>query len=350
MHIGIRTEKMRKIKPKKIKLPIRGLLLIVILSVTFAAWQFISHQYAPMDAADQSLIEVRVPENSSAHNVATLLKQNGLIRNERVFLAYCYQKGWQTRLKAGLYAFSKSQSLPQLAQQMAEGKVETIAFTIPEGYTVRQIGQLLVKQQICTQQEWMEALGNNFNYDFIGPGTDNEKRLEGYLFPDTYTIEAGTSTQDIINMMLARFASVWEQEYATQAAAKQMSLRQVITVASLIEREAQVPEERARIAGVIYNRLHKGMPLQIDATVLYSLGEHLETVTYQDLEVDSPYNTYKHVGLPPGPIASPGRASIDAALNPEVNNYYYYVATGDGSHYFSATYAEHLEAVKKYGK
>ena len=108
--------------------------------------------------------------------------------------------------------------------------------------------------------------------------------------------------------------------------------------------------KRARIAGVIYNRLQKGMLLQIDATVLYSLGEHRETVTYKDLEVDSPYNTYKHVGLPPGPIASPGQAAIDAALNPEANNYYYYVAKGDGSHYFSATYTEHLEAVQKYGK
>ncbi|MCX5780340.1 MAG: endolytic transglycosylase MltG, partial [Firmicutes bacterium] len=314
-------------------------------------WQYLRFQYLPMDAADQSIIEVRVPENSSAHSVATLLKQNGLIRNEKVFLAYCYQKRWETQLKAGLYDLSRSQTLPQIALQIAQGKVKNILITVPEGYTVRQIGELVVKKGICTPEQWAEALRMNYNYDVIQPGiVDNEKRLEGYLFPETYSLGEQTSAQDVIKMMLESFASVWQQDYAAQAATKKMKVGQVITVASLIEREARVPEERKRIAGVIYNRLQKGMPLQIDATVLYSLGEHRETVTYADLKIDSPYNTYLNAGLPPGPIASPGRAAIDAALNPEINNYYYYVAKGDGSHYFSTTYAEHLEAIKKYGQ
>ena len=150
-------------------------------------------------------------------------------------------------------------------------------------------------------------------------------------------------------MMLDNFATVWNKEYAEQVSVKKLSPHNVIVIASLIEREARIPEERMRISGVIYNRLQKGMPLQIDATVLYSLGEHRETVTYKDLEINSPYNTYKNVGLPPGSIASPGRAAIDAAINPEQHSYYYYVAKGDGSHYFSSTYAEHLNAKKKYG-
>jgi UPF0755 protein len=255
----------------------------------------------------------------------------------------------EKQLKAGLYDFTRSQSLPELAGQISQGKVKSSTFTVPEGYTVRQIGELLVNKQLCTPQQWSEALQASYNYDFLTPAkSGDEKHLEGFLFPDTYTVEDQTSAQDIINMMLERFSTVWNDEYAATANAKQLSMRNTIIIASLVEREARVADERKTISGVIYNRLQKGMPLQIDATILYSLGVHRDTVTYQDLEINSPYNTYKNVGLPPGPIASPGRAAIDAALNPETNNYYYYVAKGDGSHYFSSTYAEHLAAIKQY--
>jgi len=339
---------MRKLNPKIVLFS-----LLLLLSLTIAGWQIITQQYLPVNPNDKTIIEVRVPENSSAREVAALLKQNGLIRNERVFLSYCRQKGLDKQLKVGLYTFSKSQSLQELALQIAQGKVKSSSFTIPEGYTVRQIGELLINKQICTQEQWKQALQANYNYDFITPikpgQTADEKRLEGYLFPETYTINEKTSAQDIINIMLESFAAVWNKEYAGQAGEKKLSLHKTIIIASLIEREARVSEERKRISGVIYNRLQKGMPLQIDATVLYSLGEHRETVTYKDLENNSPYNTYKNAGLPPGPIASPGRASIDAAINLEQHSYYYYVAKGDNSHYFSSTYAEHLAAKKKYG-
>lgn len=325
-------------------------LLLVILAVA-AAWQFMYRQGQPMDPNDQVLIEVRIPQYSTAHSVAAILIEKGLIRDERIFLAYCYWQRHEKDLQAGLYDFSKSQSLDQIIQQLVEGKVKQMTFTIPEGYTVRQIGELLVKNGICRPEQWQAALQANYDYPFLQSGiTDREKRLEGYLYPDTYTFEDETGAEAIINMMLTRFDRVWDDNFKSQAQARQLQVGRVITVASLIEREAQVAEERRRIAGVIYNRLQKGMPLQIDASVIYALGEHRETVTYQDLEIDSPYNTYKHAGLPPGPIASPGRAAIEAAVNPELHNYYYYVAKGDGSHQFSATYLEHLEAVRKYGK
>jgi UPF0755 protein len=340
---------MKKINPK-INPKIMLLLLASLLGLTLLGWQFINNQYLPVAPNDKSLIEVRIPENSSGHEVAALLQKNGLIRNDKLFLNYCSQKGMDKQLKAGLYIFSRSQSLPELALQISQGKVKSPSFTIPEGYTVRQIGELLVKKQICTQQQWQEALRVDYKYEFLAPGqTGNESRLEGFLFPDTYTIGEKSSAQEIINMMLDNFATVWNKEYAEQVSVKKLSPHNVIVIASLIEREARIPEERMRISGVIYNRLQKGMPLQIDATVLYSLGEHRETVTYKDLEINSPYNTYKNVGLPPGPIASPGRAAIDAAINPEQHSYYYYVAKGDGSHYFSSTYAEHLNAKQKYG-
>jgi UPF0755 protein len=331
------------------KIWLLGLLFVLCLAIS--GWQIIAHQYLPVAPNETSLVEIRLPENSSARQVAVLLKQNGLIRNETVFLGYLYQKGIEKQLKAGLYVFSKSQSLPELAGQISQGKVKNSSFTVPEGYTVRQIGELLINKQICTGQQWAEALQVKYDYSFLLPGVPmDEKRLEGFLFPDTYTVDDQTSAQDIINIMLQRFDAVWNNEYASIADSQQLKVRDTIIIASLVEREAQVPEERRRIAGVIYNRLKKGMPLQIDATILYSLGEHRDKVTYQDLQINSPYNTYKNVGLPPGPISSPGRAAIEAALNPESNNYYYYVAKGDGTHYFSSTYAEHLEATKKYGQ
>ncbi|MDD3365440.1 MAG: endolytic transglycosylase MltG [Syntrophomonas sp.] len=326
------------------------ILLVSLFALSFLGWQFITKQYLPIAPNDNNLIEVRIPENSSGHEVAALLYKNGLIRNDKVFLSYCRQKGMDKQLKAGQYTFSRSQSLPELALQISQGKVKSPSFTIPEGYTVRQIGELLVNKQICTQQQWQEALQVDYNYEFLATGQPgDESRLEGYLFPDTYAIGEKTSAQEIITMMLDNFAAVWNKEYAAQVSTKKLSTRNIMIIASLIEREAQIPEERKKISGVIYNRLQKGMPLQIDATVLYSLGEHRETVTYKDLEINSPYNTYKNVGLPPGPIASPGRAAIDAAINPEQHSYYYYVAKGDKSHYFSSTYTEHLNAKKKYG-
>lgn len=324
-------------------------MLLLICSLAVSGWLVTIRQYVPVDPNDQTLIEVRLPENSSARQVASLLKQNGLIRSETFFLGYLYQKGMDKQLKAGLYAFSRSQSIPELAWQISQGKVENITFTVPEGYTVKQIGDLLIDKQVCTEQQWTDAVQASYEYDFLLPDQSGEQRLEGFLFPDTYIVDAQTSAQDIIRMMLERFHTVWTNDYAAEAESKNQSLRNTVIIASLIEREARVAEEREIISGVIYNRLQKGMPLQIDATVQYALGEHRDTVSYQDLTIDSPYNTYQHTGLPPGPIASPGRAAIEAALNPAKNNYYYYVAKGDGSHYFSSTYAEHLAAMQKYG-
>lgn len=341
----IETEMKRNVKPK-LFLVAAALAAVLALS----GWQFLSLQLQPVNPNDNSMIEVRLPESSSASEIAALLAQNGLIRNQKIFLYYCRQKGLDKQLRAGLYELSPSMSLPQVAVQIAQGKVKSKALTVPEGYTVKQIGDLLIKEQICSQQQWQEALLTPGDYAFLPTGFKQaDQRLEGFLFPDTYQIDEASSAKDVLNMMLTDFAKVWEQEFAAQAQQRQISVRDTIIIASLIEREAQVPEERQRIAGVIYNRLRTNMPLQIDATIQYSLGQHRETLTYKDLEIESPYNTYKYPGLPAGPIASPGKAAIAAALNPEANEYLYYVAKGDGSHYFSRTYAEHLAAKAKYG-
>ena len=213
------------------------------------------------------------------------------------------------------------------------------------------MGALLEKHGLLSEDEWEQALTQPYEFDFlqdIPAGQTN--RLEGFLFPDTYNITADDNGERIINIMLSRFAEVWEDKLAARAKEKGWSALEVVTVASLIEREAAVPEERKIISGVIANRLEIGMPLQIDATILYALNEHKELISNVDLKVDSPYNTYIHNGLPPGPIAAPGVDSLQAALDPEDNPYFYYVSRGDGTHEFTRTFTEHLQAISKYNQ
>lgn len=328
--------------------PVQIILALAFAVLLIIGWQTINRNlWLPVDAKDKSRIEVRIPPASTAADVAHLLKQHDLIRSESAFLRYLKIQKLDAELKAGLYSLSRSQSVQEISRQLAAGDTVKSSFTIPEGYTVKQIGELLVNNKVVSQADWQKALQDDYGYDFL-PANGDEKRFEGYLFPDTYQITDDSSAHEIINGMLKNFKTHWDNEFAQLAKSKGKTMKDAVIVASLVEKEAQVPSERKRIAGVIYNRLVIGMPLQIDATVLYSLGKHKEQISYADLKYDSPYNTYVYAGLPVGPIACPGTASIEAALSPEKHNYYYYVAKGDGSHYFSKTYAEHNSAIQKY--
>ncbi|MGI5921959.1 MAG: endolytic transglycosylase MltG [Syntrophomonadaceae bacterium] len=319
--------------------------LAVILSLT-AYYAYLYNQTLPVNPHDKSLIDVVIPADSNARQIASLLKENNLIRSESVFTSYCRRKELDNQLKAGHFQFSRSQSVEQIVAAIIQGKTVSLSLTIPEGFTVKQIGDLLVQRKICTLEQWQQALNKEYNYDFLKPAQNGS--LEGFLFPDTYLLSENPSAEEIINKMLKNFENVWNTGFAKQAQEKNMGVYQVITFASIIEKEAKLDAERKIISGVINNRLKDGMPLQICATVIYCLGGNKDEVTYKDLQVDSPYNTYLYPGLPPGPIACPGKPSIEAALNPAHHTYFYYVSKGDGSHYFSRTYSEHLQAKAKY--
>lgn len=336
-----------KVKEKKGLLPL-VLLLIIFCMALIGGLSFINQQYQAVDINDNAPIDILIPESSTAREVAAILKDNNLVRSEKGFLAYCRKSGTDNKLQAGHYIFKRSFPLDKIVEKLVKGEVVKISFTIPEGYTIQQIGDLLVNENICSRAAWEEAISKDYSYDFLKLAPENAVHLEGFLFPDTYMINENTSAEQIINIMLSNFSDIWNENFAAEAKKKDRNIYDIITIAALIEREAMVDEERKTIAGVVMNRLDNGMPLQIDATVIYSLGEYREVVTYGDLECDSPYNTYKYGGLPLGPIASPGRFSIEAALNPEKHSYYYYVSKGDGSHYFSKTYAEHSRAKNKY--
>lgn len=300
---------------------------------------------SPGDGAETR--EIVIPKGSSVKSIAKLLKNENIIKNSLVFEVYCKANKMSDKLKAGRYSINNSMAVPEIVEVIASGKalVDTVKFTIPEGYNLVQIVEKLNSLGVVSPENIQTALeASRYKYAFIGQIPEREKKLEGYLFPDTYEIYRDTTAEAIIDKLLQRFDTVFKEEYRNRAKELNMSIDQVITLASIIEREAKLDSERPRISAVFHNRLKKKMMLQSCATVQYLFKEQKEVLTYKDLEIESPYNTYKHAGLPPGPIASPGLKAIEAALYPENTDYLYFVAKEDGSHVFTKTYSEHLNA------
>lgn len=293
---------------------------------------------------------IEVPHRATAAQVGKILKQNGLVRSPLVFRLYARWKGLDGQIKAGEYRLSNSLSTPELLCELVEGQPVMQTFTIPEGFTTAQVADLLASKGLIDREDFFSAVASeDFPYFFTRDLPGGNRRLEGYLFPDTYRITKGSSESSIINMMLKRFEKeIKDLNYKDRAGKLGLTLHQAVTIASMIEREAKIDQEKPLIAGVIYNRMKRGMPLQIDATVQYALGEVKPKIYYKDLEIDSPYNTYKINGLPPGPIAMPGRSSLLAAVNPAQTEYLYYVAKPDGSHAFATTLAEHRANKERY--
>jgi UPF0755 protein len=237
-------------------------------------------------------------------------------------------------------------SLSDILDKIARGDVSALWVTIPEGYTGQQIARVLASKKLVNDAVFTQDVyqpDGAVTAPFIAPNGS----LEGYPFPDTYLVPFHGNPHSVVKLMLDNFDKRVVKGMAGEIQASGMSLHQIITVASMIEREARVPEDRPLIASVIYNRLRQGMPLQIDATVEYALGGHRARIYYRDLKVDSPYNTYRHRGLPLGPISNPGLSSIQAALHQAATDYLFYVAGPDGRHLFSRTVQEHGEAIQK---
>jgi UPF0755 protein len=229
-------------------------------------------------------------------------------------------------------------------------KKEEQMFTVPEGYTIELIAKKLEKEGICTESEFLQAVQQDYDYWFLEDVPDDadvKYKLQGFLFPNTYAISEEMGAQDIVTIMLEQFGTQFTQEMRTQMEAQGKTIFEIVIEASIIERETKIDAERATVAGVIKNRLEKPMRLEMCPTALYPITDGLydkTTVTYEDTHVDSPYNTYENMGLPVGPIACPGIASLKAALAPEAHHYFFYHADekkNDGSHIFTETYQEH---------
>lgn len=297
-------------------------------------------------------IEVKVEPGASLSSVADDLFEKEIIRSK---LWFRYQgQDIAKKIKPGTYTFTPDLKLVNMYEILQQGEQEqAIVITIPEGFILYQIASRVAEAGFGTVEDFVEETNAYFIKNEYTFDTANLYfNMEGYLFPDTYHFTKKQTVTEIVSLLANTMSSILTDEYKNRAGELGLTTHEVITLASLIEREAYNDEERAKISGVIHNRIEKNMLLQIDATVIYGLGEgkeHMSRVLYADLERDNSFNTYKNTGLPPGPIASPGKNSIHAALYPEEHDYLYYVM-GENGHIFANTYKEHLSNIAKYRK
>jgi UPF0755 protein len=298
-----------------------------------------------------SSLEVEISTGDTLQDVGKKLEEKAIIKNNTLFELYGKYKGYDRQIKSGVHQFEKPLTYKNIYTTLIQSKREKgITVTIPEGFTVEQIADELKSKGITDIKKFLALAktGEGLEHPLLKliPKSDSVNyRLEGYLFPETYYFKKGSKPEKVIYKMLDQF-SVMLKKFENVESEK---INEWVTIASLVEEEARVDKERPIIAGVIFNRIDKGMKLQIDATVQYALGEVKERLFYKDLEIESPYNTYLNNGLPPGPIASPGLSSFEAVTDPKEHDFFYYVVKNDGTgaHYFAETYEEHLANINK---
>ncbi|MFN2465384.1 MAG: endolytic transglycosylase MltG [Candidatus Dormibacteria bacterium] len=290
--------------------------------------------------AGQGPVSLTIPPGTSTSGVADILVQRGLIGSALVFQAYVKLHGFS--LEAGQYQVPGGSSMADIVALLSHNQSGTaVRVTIPEGYTARQIGALLEKNGLFSAEAFLTATRQPSHEDFLS-GHDPSVGLEGYLFPDTYDLSPKATPQDTVAILLKHFG----QQVTPDARAHTppgVTFAQVVVMASIVEREALFDKDRAAVAGVLYNRLAAGMPLQADATLLYAKGQVGGGVSEDDKKINSPYNTYLHPGLPPGAISNPGLKAITAALQPQKTDYFFYLTDKDGHAHFSRTYAQHQQ-------
>lgn len=322
-----------------------GVIVLVLLIVVFGGRQ-LAHMFDPPGSPTSEVV-LQVPEGATTTDITNQLAEADVVPSAWALRAWIRKEG-ATNLQAGEYTFHKNSSAGQALAVLRSGpdaRVDRI--TIPEGYRVDQIAEVVGRLPGMSSEKFREVVDSGrIRSQYQPSGT---KSLEGFMFPDTYLIDASDNEETIVRRMVSQFDTVARLtglDQSSRAIAKNPF--ETLVIASMIESEARVPQDRRKISQVIQNRLFEGMPLQIDATVLYAIGNTKRTLNNNDLAIDNPYNTYKNRGLPPGPISNPGRASIEAALNPEQGPWLYYsLAASDGSHAFATTLEEHNANVAK---
>lgn len=305
----------------------------------------------PLKSSEGKII-IEVKQGEGFYDVLNELdKENELTSKFLIRLNLSINKV-NVNIKEGIYEINTDTTLGDLIKslQNKDGDKDLVKFTIPEGYSIDDIAKTVEEKGICSKEDFLNAVKNYELPDYVKADSSKRYNLEGYLYPDTYLIEKGVSAKDVIKLMLDRFDQILKQvKDETKVDIKDQDVEKIITIASLIEKEAKVPGDRPLISSVIYNRLDKDMKLQIDAAVIYALGYHVDVVLNKYLEIDSPYNVYKYKGLPVGPIANPGIESIKAAVLPKKTDYLYYILQKDGSHYFTDNYDDFLKKKKELG-
>jgi UPF0755 protein len=331
----------------------RALFAIVAVVIVAAAgagvWLLLGTEkpYKGYQGAEQF---VEIPPGAGSAVIGRRLTEGGVVRDAMSFRVALARSGQAKRLQAGEYRFDRPMTAREVIDKLARGDVFLRPITFPEGLTLQQMAQIYEREGGGTRAEFVKAAANTSLIRDIDPAAPD---LEGYLFPNTYALPRRSTADQLVQRMVTAFRDALTPDTVQRATARGLSVRLLITLASLVEKETARAEERPIVAAVYSNRLRIGMGMQCDPTVIYALeraGKYTGNLTREDLRFDSPYNTYRYAGLPPGPIANPGRASIEAASAPEDVPYLYFVSRNDGSHVFSATLDEHNRNVFEYQK
>ncbi|MDR3586665.1 MAG: endolytic transglycosylase MltG [Desulfosporosinus sp.] len=327
----------------------RGVILVLLVGSLglLSYWTWATKPYSPTGNSEK----ITISPGMTVEQLAVKLQQGHIIRSAWAFRMLAWLRQANIKLYVGDYQLAQTMSPEEIINDLLKGTEFTDAnrVTIPEGYTTEQIIALLVQKGVGSKEEFTKVITDDtFPYPFLQGAPKGVHRLEGYLFPNTYYIDKKTTPHAMIDMLLQQFAKELTPAVQKQLVTMKLSIPQWVTIGSLVEKEAVKKEDRPKIASVILNRLKINQPLQIDATIQFLLAAPKPKLLNKDLQISSPYNTYLHKGLPPGPIANPGDASLQAALFPAQTDFLYYVAKKDGYHVFAKTYAEHLKNIKLY--
>ncbi len=338
----------RHLLPRKVTVfAVPGLILVAAVLLGFmldalyrppTMWEFYDDE-----GAEPIMLTVRKGDSFSL--VVRELRKRHLVKRPWAINVYAFIKRYDRRIQTGTYRFQLGERPKDILERLVSGDVLKVVITIPEGFTLRQIAGVLREQAGMDPGDFSEAASDSI---LLANAGIEGSSLEGYLFPDTYHVPWGSDARAVIEMMLRQCDAVFDERLKQRAEEIGMTRHEVLTLASIVEAETRLPEERSLVSAVYHNRLRRRMRLEADPTVAYAKGEYKGRLLYEDLLINSPYNTYLHYGLPPGPICSPGRASVLAALYPDSSSgVLYFVARGDGSHIFSLTLREHQAAIRE---
>lgn len=319
--------------------------IFIVVSILFVLCSyFFTELLIPLPTGDRTL-EIEIPEGTTFKQALEILSQKGLIRDKNILLVMGRIYRIDRRMRAGYYSITGTVSPLDIFNMLKEGRIVEYEITVLEGDSLMEIGEKFSDVDIISLEDFQKLSSNK---DFLYSHNINAPTVEGYLFPDTYRIPKGINPEDALGMMINKLREEYSEELRTRASDLGLSENEVLTLASIIEKESVMDDERPLISAVFHNRLKKGISLQADPTAIYGIKSSKEKITASDLRRKTAYNTYLIKGLPPGPIASPGIKSIIAALYPANVPYLYFVSNNDGTHHFSVTAEEHLAAVKSY--
>jgi UPF0755 protein len=323
-------------------------LLVCVSAIAVGAYVFYRRAHAPFRGYAAAEQFVDIPQGASSRTIGERLVAAGVVRDSLTYRVALWLTGDALRLKAGEYRFEQPLSAIDVIGKIARGDVFVVAITFPEGLTIAEMAKVFESNNFGTAESFVEAANDVSVVKELDPTATD---LEGYLFPNTYTLPRKSNAAALVRMMVAQFEREMTPEMRSAAAARGLTLRELVTLASIVEKETGQDEERPLVASVYSNRLKLGMGLQCDPTVIYALmrvGRYTGNLRRDDLAFDSPYNTYRYRGLPPGPIASPGRSSLQAAVRPAESEFLYFVSRNDGTHVFARTLREHNQNVVQY--